>query len=65
MTTLNGEDRCLLYVATKRAKQHLYLTCPLNAYRSAGEDSFHPASLLLEPIPSGILQRAPILDDIN
>jgi DNA helicase-2/ATP-dependent DNA helicase PcrA len=52
------EERRLLYVATTRAKQHIYFTYPLNAFRGAGADSFPALSRFLEPIPNTILHRA-------
>jgi len=55
------EERRLLYVATTRAKQHLYFTYPLNAYRGAGTDSFPTVSRFLEPISATILHRATLL----
>ena len=55
------EERRLLYVATTRAKQHLYFTYPLNAYRGSGTDSFPAVSRFLAPIPSTILHRATLL----
>jgi DNA helicase II / ATP-dependent DNA helicase PcrA len=52
------EERRLLYVATTRAKQHIYFTYPLNTYRGAGTDAFPAVSRFLEPISNTILQRA-------
>src|SRR2546421_7757756 len=45
------EERRLLYVATTRAKQHLYFISPLNSYRGNGSDSLPALSRFLEPIP--------------
>jgi DNA helicase-2/ATP-dependent DNA helicase PcrA len=55
------EERRLLYVATTRAKQHLYFTYPQSAYRG-GPDSLPVVSRFLEPIPAQILSRATLLD---
>ena len=52
------EERRLLYVATTRAKRHLYFTHPLNLYPGAGPDALLVASRFLEPIPAAILARA-------
>lgn len=52
------EERRLLYVATTRAKQHLYFTYPMNAYESGGPNAFASVSRFLETIPSAILTRA-------
>jgi DNA helicase-2/ATP-dependent DNA helicase PcrA len=52
------EERRLLYVATTRAKQYIYFTYPLNAYRGAGTDSLPTVSRFLEPISNAILHRA-------
>src|SRR3989440_3838464 len=45
------EERRLLYVATTRAKRHLYFISPLNSYRGNGSDSLPALSRFLEPIP--------------
>jgi DNA helicase-2/ATP-dependent DNA helicase PcrA len=55
------EERRLLYVAATRAKEHLYFTCPMGAYRSMGEDSLPTVSRFLEPIPDTILARATLM----
>jgi DNA helicase-2/ATP-dependent DNA helicase PcrA len=52
------EERRLLYVATTRAKQHLYFTYPMNAYESGGPNAFTSVSRFLETIPAMILTRA-------
>ena len=52
------EERRLLYVATTRAKRHIYFTYPLDAYRSAGANAFPAVSRFLEPISNTILHRA-------
>jgi DNA helicase-2/ATP-dependent DNA helicase PcrA len=52
------EERRLLYVATTRAKTHLYFTYPMNAYESGGPNAFSGVSRFLETIPSTILTRA-------
>ena len=52
------EERRLLYVATTRAKRHIYFTYPLDAYRGAGADAFPAVSRFLEPISNTILHRA-------
>jgi len=52
------EERRLLYVATTRAKQHLYFVCPMNAYEMGGPSAFASVSRFLETIPATILTRA-------
>jgi DNA helicase-2/ATP-dependent DNA helicase PcrA len=51
------EERRLLYVATTRAKRHLYFTYPLGTYRG-GSDSLPVVSRFLDPIPADVLARA-------
>jgi DNA helicase-2/ATP-dependent DNA helicase PcrA len=55
------EERRLLYVATTRAKRHLYFVYPLNVYRGAENDSFPVVSRFLESIPSTILPHASLV----
>ena len=55
------EERRLLYVATTRAKRHLYFISPLNSYRGNGSDSLPVLSRFLEPIPDTILAHATLL----
>jgi DNA helicase-2/ATP-dependent DNA helicase PcrA len=55
------EERRLLYVATTRAKQHLYFTYPLSVYRSGGPDPFPLVSRFLDSIPPHVLARATLL----
>ncbi|HEX8847814.1 MAG TPA: UvrD-helicase domain-containing protein [Pyrinomonadaceae bacterium] len=56
------EERRLLYVATTRARQYIYFTYPLNAYRGdRGADSLPTVSRFLEPVPNTILHRATLL----
>jgi DNA helicase-2/ATP-dependent DNA helicase PcrA len=57
------EERRLLYVAATRAKKHLYFTCPMNPYESAGPISFAEVSRFLEPVPETILARATLAGD--
>jgi DNA helicase-2/ATP-dependent DNA helicase PcrA len=52
------EERRLLYVATTRAKRHLYFICPQSAYEGGGPSAFPAISPFLEPIPAAILARA-------
>ena len=52
------EERRLLYVATTRAKRHLYFIYPQSAYEGGGPSAFPVASPFLEPIPSTLLARA-------
>jgi DNA helicase-2/ATP-dependent DNA helicase PcrA len=52
------EERRLLYVATTRAKQHLYFVYPANAYETGGPSAFASVSRFLETIPATILARA-------
>ncbi|HEV2860583.1 MAG TPA: UvrD-helicase domain-containing protein [Pyrinomonadaceae bacterium] len=52
------EERRLLYVATTRARRHLYLVSPLNPYRGADGDELPSVSRFLESIPDDILPRA-------
>jgi DNA helicase-2/ATP-dependent DNA helicase PcrA len=56
------EERRLLYVATTRAKERLYFTYPMNAYRG-GPDAFPVVSRFLESIPPQALARATLLDN--
>ncbi|HMF55840.1 MAG TPA: UvrD-helicase domain-containing protein, partial [Pyrinomonadaceae bacterium] len=55
------EERRLLYVAATRAKQHLYFTYPLGAYRGGMPDSPPVVSRFLEFIPDTVLARATLL----
>jgi DNA helicase-2/ATP-dependent DNA helicase PcrA len=55
------EERRLLYVAATRAKEHLYFTYPMGAYRRMGEDTLPTVSRFLEPIPDTILARATLM----
>jgi DNA helicase-2/ATP-dependent DNA helicase PcrA len=52
------EERRLLYVATTRARRHLYFIYPIVTHEGIGPGSFSIVSRFLEPIPSGILPRA-------
>jgi DNA helicase-2/ATP-dependent DNA helicase PcrA len=52
------EERRLLYVATTRAKRHLYYTYPLHVYGGGRPDAPPIVSRFLEPISSTILTRA-------
>ncbi|MEJ7619015.1 MAG: 3'-5' exonuclease, partial [Pyrinomonadaceae bacterium] len=52
------EERRLLYVATTRAKRHLYFVYPLSVYRGSEGDFLPVVSRFLEPIPSTILPHA-------
>jgi DNA helicase-2/ATP-dependent DNA helicase PcrA len=57
------EERRLLYVAATRAKRHLYLVYPLNAYRASDGDTAPAVSRFLEPIADEILPRACLSGD--
>jgi DNA helicase-2/ATP-dependent DNA helicase PcrA len=57
------EERRLLYVATTRARRHLYFTYPMSAYEGAGPSSFAAASQFLEAVPSTTLTRATLSGD--
>jgi DNA helicase-2/ATP-dependent DNA helicase PcrA len=52
------EERRLLYVATTRARRHLYFVYPQAAQRGADGDMLPTVSRFLEPIPETILPRA-------
>jgi DNA helicase-2/ATP-dependent DNA helicase PcrA len=52
------EERRLLYVATTRAKRHLYYTYPQGVYGGGRTDGPPLVSRFLEPISSAILTRA-------
>jgi DNA helicase II / ATP-dependent DNA helicase PcrA len=52
------EERRLLYVATTRAKRHLYFIYPQSAYEGGAASAFPVTSPFLEPIPPSILARA-------
>jgi len=55
------EERRLLYVAATRAKEQLYFTYPMGAYRNMGEDALPTVSRFLEHIPDTILARATLM----
>jgi DNA helicase-2/ATP-dependent DNA helicase PcrA len=57
------EERRLLYVATTRAKRHLYFTHPLSAHEGWWSGSSSVVSRFLEPIPSTILPRATLIGE--
>jgi DNA helicase-2/ATP-dependent DNA helicase PcrA len=57
------EERRLLYVATTRAKRHLYFTYPLGFSRGAGPDAPPAVSRFLDPIPATTLARAALFGD--
>ncbi|HEY0077905.1 MAG TPA: UvrD-helicase domain-containing protein [Pyrinomonadaceae bacterium] len=52
------EERRLLYVATTRAREHLYFTYPMSPYERAEPGAFPSISRFLEPIPETVLARA-------
>lgn len=52
------EERRLLYVATSRAKRHLYFTCPMTTRTGWWSSGLSTVSRFLEPIPETILPRA-------
>lgn len=52
------EERRLLYVATTRARRHLYFVYPQAAQRGVDGDTLPTVSRFLEPIPDTILPRA-------
>ena len=52
------EERRLLYVATTRAKRHLYFTYPPGVYRGPASDSLPAVSRFLDPVPAAVLARA-------
>jgi DNA helicase-2/ATP-dependent DNA helicase PcrA len=52
------EERRLLYVATTRARRHLYFVSPQAAPRGAEGDTAPAVSRFLEPIPDAVLPRA-------
>ena len=56
------EERRLLYVATTRARRHLYFVYPQAAPRGADGDTVPTVSRFLEPIPETILPRASLYD---
>ncbi|HEX8117649.1 MAG TPA: 3'-5' exonuclease, partial [Pyrinomonadaceae bacterium] len=56
------EERRLLYVATTRARRHLYFVYPLAARRGEDGDAAPAVSRFLEPIPDTILPRASLSD---
>jgi DNA helicase-2/ATP-dependent DNA helicase PcrA len=55
------EERRLLYVATTRAKRHLYYTYPLGVYGGHRSDAPPLVSRFLEPISPTILTRATLV----
>ncbi len=52
------EERRLLYVATTRAKQHLYFISPISPYDAVTLSSYGSVSRFLEPISETLLARA-------
>jgi DNA helicase-2/ATP-dependent DNA helicase PcrA len=56
------EERRLLYVATTRARRHLYFVYPQAVPRGADADLPPSVSRFLEPIPETILPRASLFD---
>ena len=57
------EERRLLYVATTRARRHLYFVYPQAARRGDDGDTPPAVSRFLEPIPETILPRASLFAD--
>jgi DNA helicase II / ATP-dependent DNA helicase PcrA len=52
------EERRLLYVATTRARRHLYFVYPPGVYRGAATDTLHAVCRFLDPVPADVLARA-------
>ncbi|MBV9927360.1 MAG: UvrD-helicase domain-containing protein [Acidobacteria bacterium] len=57
------EERRLLYVATTRARRHLYFIYPQAVQRGADGDTVPSVSRFLEPVPDDVLPRASLSDD--
>jgi DNA helicase-2/ATP-dependent DNA helicase PcrA len=59
------EERRLLYVAVTRAKQHLFLTYPIDIYdRSSGMVLGKP-SRFVDGLPERLLQGIQVIDEIG
>ena len=51
------EERRLMYVAATRARQRLYMTCPVQIYDRATQSMLYQPSRFIEDIPEDILDR--------
>ncbi|HYY73194.1 MAG TPA: ATP-dependent helicase [Solirubrobacterales bacterium] len=59
------EERRLLYVAVTRAKEHLYLTYPIDIYdRSSGMVLGQPSRFLAD-LPEGVLGGLQVVDEVG
>jgi len=57
------EERRLLYVATTRAKDHLYLSYPIDVYDRASGMVLGKPSRFLEGLPARLLQELQVVDE--
>jgi DNA helicase-2/ATP-dependent DNA helicase PcrA len=56
------EERRLLYVAVTRARQHLYLTYPIDVYDRASGMVLGRPSRFVEGLPEGLLRELQVVD---
>ena len=57
------EERRLLYVAVTRAKQHLYLTYPMNVYDKATSSVLSKPSRFLDGVPGSCLETLALVEE--
>ena len=57
------EERRLLYVAVTRAKQHLFLTYPINVYDKMTGSVLSKASRYLDPVPSSYFEHWSLVEE--
>jgi DNA helicase-2/ATP-dependent DNA helicase PcrA len=59
------EERRLLYVAVTRAKEHLYLTYPIDIYDRAAGMVLGKPSRFVEGLPDGLLGGLQVIDEVG
>jgi len=57
------EERRLLYVAVTRAKQHLYLTFPINVYDKVTGSVLSKPSRFLDEVPADLVEAWSVVDE--
>jgi len=57
------EERRLLYVAVTRAKEHLYLSYPIDIYDRATGMVLGKPSRFVEGLPDGLLAGLQVIDE--
>src|SRR5207249_4973163 len=57
------EERRLLYVAVTRAKEHLYLTYPIDIYDRATGMVLGQPSRFVEGVPGGVLATVQVIEE--